>query len=284
MSTKKNPIEALETGKHNSPLKNSKISYTFTDPINYRAYLARTDEKLLLQQELFNAYINKELPIGIGDVGKKILDLGCEIGTHTSFLADLFKSHEIHAIDVSDSFIKCTKKRIIANDHVSIDNIAFEDFSVTDYDFILASHVLQYIRTPLVSFIKKIIEHLAYGGEAWVVLQEEEGINSIVQAGKPYMKDPSPYFSNWFVHDKIRRILYDQNIVVKPNIINSNYICVDFDKVTPTDLNFLNFVLLGGYDINNLELNTAIANAQKETVHDKYVTHKIGISKIRKIS
>ena len=168
---------------------------TFTLPINYQAYIVSTNEKTLLHKELARAYWAGELPIRPGDSNKRVLDLGCGLGTNTSVLLGLFDQHNVFAIDRSKDFLDCAASHVIdAHNNLTIEHCAFEDFTQGRFDFILCSHVLQYIDTELIPFIKKISESLTPDGEAWIVLQEERGINELILASLPYLNAPSPYF------------------------------------------------------------------------------------------
>lgn len=76
--------------------------------------------------------------------GKTILEIGCESGYLTGFLALTFPDATIYAIDRSESAIKIAKKRI---EQLGVENVVFQvidemDFSET-FDTVFAMRVLQ---------------------------------------------------------------------------------------------------------------------------------------------
>lgn len=263
------------------------VHQPFTTPRNYEAYVKRTNEKTLLHKELSRAYWAGELPIRRGDVNKKILDLGCGLGTNTQTLLNLFENHDVCAIDISKDFLNHAKSYLIdPNRNLLIEHTAFEDFSPRyHFDFILCSHVLQYIDTPLVPFLKKIIESLTPNGEAWIVLQEERGINQLIHTSRPFLDNPSPYFSKWFVHDQVRNILLELGVEIRSRIILSYFRAPDLNNLGEEDVALLNFILLNGFDPRNDDLLHALDSTLRTVRQPSgLIPHEIGITKLRRTS
>lgn len=258
---------------------------TFTLPANYRAYVAGTDEKVLLHKELARAYWAGELPIRFGDSNKRVLDLGCGLGTNTSVLLGLFDQHDVYAIDRSRDFLDYATSQIIdPNNNLTIEHSAFEDFTRRRFDFILCSHVLQYIDTELIPFIKKIYESLAAGGEVWIVLQEERGINELILASLPYLDAPSPYFKKWFVHDAVRKILMDMGVEIRSRKILSHFRAPNIDDPAEEDIALLNFILLNGFDYRNVELVNVLTSKIARKSRSGLIPHEVGITKFRRLA
>src|SRR3989338_2769352 len=148
---------------------NTKNSYKSATP--YLAYCKTTNEKQKLADYISSAFSKEPITI---------LDLGCGNGINTFFIADRFPDALVDAIERSEAQINEASTR---NNRVNIQysNVTFEQFSSErKYDFILASHVLQYIDSELEGFIKKAIEMLEHSGELWFVQQTKEGMAQII--------------------------------------------------------------------------------------------------------
>lgn len=256
---------------------------TFTLPANYQAYVLATNEKALLHKELARAYWAGDLPIRPGDSNKRVLDLGCGLGTNTSVLLSLFDQHDVYAIDRSRDFLNYTTSQVIDPiNNLTVEHCAFEDFTRDRFDFILCSHVLQYIDTALIPFIKKITESLTTGGEAWIVLQEERGINELILASIPYLNVPSPYFKKWFVHDAVRKILMDMGVEIRSRKILSHFRAPNIDNPTEEDIALLNFILLDSFDLRSGELVNALNSEMQDISRSGLIPHEVGITKFRR--
>jgi len=260
-----------------------RIRQPFTSPANYAAYVARTNEKALLHEELIRAFYFKELPIQPGDSGKRILDLGCGLGTNTQLLLNLFPHHDVIAIDNLPEMVDFALAHLLApRDNLVLERVAFEDFRGPRFDFILCSHVLQYISTPLTAFLKKMMELLEPGGEAWIVLQERRGLNQLIVAGLEHVRRVSPYFEHWFTHGRVRRLLlragHESRILVMPSSFQAPHLA----SLTVDDVAFLNFVYLDGFDPNNHSLLSAIDRTLRPLTCSGLVRHDVGITKVRR--
>jgi len=254
----------------------------FFTPKHYLAYVQRTNEKYILHNILNSYYLKGYLPIKKGDKNKKILDLGAGLGTNTTFLQNLFPEHEIWAVEPNKEFCDVLNFKIVKEGKVIIENVAFEDFKERKFDFILVSHVLQYIDTSVISFVKKIIEILNKDGEAWVVLQEYSGINQIVEASCKFLENPSRYFSHWFIHNDLRKEFYYNNIKFRSQIFQSCFRPPEMTNILEQDINLLNFILVNGFDINNKFLLQSLNNMISKNTINNYMLHEVGISKISK--
>jgi SAM-dependent methyltransferase len=254
----------------------------FTAPTNYIEYVERTNEKQLLRLELERAFLAGELPIRPGDRRiKRILDLGCGPGVNAVALSGIFSEHQIIALDVAKEQASWTAG---ATTNLGLKNIevlhgAFEDFKSGGFDFILASHVLQYIDTPLTPFISKIRECLKPGGEAWILVQEKLGINQIVESALPYLSLPHPYLRRWFTHDRVRRILSALQISFNTKTFISHFTVPSDTENKQAWNRLINFFLIDSYEQGNPELETVIHNVICQLQRSGSIVHKVSISK-----
>lgn len=261
---------------------------TFTAPTNYATYVVRTTEKHSLERQLVEAYWSGALSVRPGDRRKRILDLGSGLGTNTIVLASLFQEHEIHAVDVSRDFAEAAAGNLASarlGRNATIFRSAFEDFDRYHYDFVLCSHVLQYIDTPLDSFLRKIVGSLKADGEAWIVLQERRGISQLVQAATPFMSTPSRYFRRWFTHQQVRELVHEiQGIQMRCDWFPSCFRAPSLIDPSEVDIALLNFFLLDGFEPDNAEMLEALRSAMKEMAPygGGYLPHDVGITRIRR--
>jgi SAM-dependent methyltransferase len=165
-----------------------------------------------------------------------------------------------------------------------LEKIAFEDFPKKIFDFILCSHVLQYIDTPEIPFVKKILESLAPGGEAWIVLQEEIGINSLIETSIPYLNNPSPYFEKWFVHDHIRNVLVDFRIEIRTKKIPSFFRTPNLRQPGKEENDMMNCILINCFEPANRDLIAALSKTIRKISRNGYIYHEVGITKVRRIT
>lgn len=251
-------------------------------PERYKAYVDRTNEKEILKVLLAREFLLGNLSIRPGDKGKRVLDLGCGIGALTTFLAQLFKNNDIVAIDRSKRILNYAEKIVSASTNVELVLGYFEDFSRKNWDFILCSHVLQYIDSDLKDFIKKIWESLRPGGETWIILQEQRGINQFIRKALPVLSHPDPHFLKWFVHDHVRKILDELGIPFTTGWFRSFFWAPNFKNPSPDDLNFLNFLLLGGFEPENTILVSSLDELKNLVAPKGFVPHDVGVTRIRK--
>ena len=260
----------------------------FTAPANYQAYIERTTEKAILKDKLTKAYMARALSIRPGEHRKRVLDLGSGLGTNTLVLSALFSDHDIHAIDVSGRFLGMAQENLGRHDvtkNTEFFHTAFEDFGRDGYDFILCSHVLQYINTDLEAFIRKIRESLTADGEAWIVLQEERGLNQIIQAARPYLDlgQAGSHFRDWFVHDRVRSVVSDlHGASTRYEHFESCFLAPSAHSPQKKDRDFLNFVLLDGFDPTNQDLSRAVESTIASMAPSRILPHDVGITRIRR--
>ncbi len=168
---------------------------SYRTPLKYLAWVRNTNEKLILQQRIKSEYEAGRLAVMPQNANKRILDLGCGNGINSVFLAQLFANCQIDAIDRSPAQIEYASSRHTAtNLHYYCSRL--EDYcSAQGYDFILASHILQYIDSPFEVFAEKVLALIRPGGEAWIVQQTRKGMAEIIAHQQPFLI--SHRFRNW---------------------------------------------------------------------------------------
>lgn len=183
----------------------------------YLAYCNNTNEKSKLHKSISNAFVVNPA---------KILDLGCGNGVNSAFLADRFPTSLVDAVERSEAQIT---EAVIRHNRPNIHyfNVSFEQFgSERKYDFILASHVLQYIDSDLGSFVKKATEMLEKEGELWFVQQTREGMAQIISHQLPYLN--SQRFRNRKTFEDYKEII--EELVNKDYEINDYYLDCSFSQ------------------------------------------------------
>lgn len=211
----------------------------------YLAYTQNTDEKGKLQNYIKNEFKKNNLPISAQDTGQEILDVGCGNGVNTLFLAKLFKKHHITAVDFSLSQIEFAKRHNNAN-NINYYCLSFKNWKISQkFDFILVSHVLQYIDGKPLNFIKKIIQSLAKGGEAWIVQQTKKGMYEIIKHQKSFLDNP--IFANWFTFEDylplVKRLVKNKPLTIKTKDLPTSFKSISFAKPTNEDKMRLEFIL-----------------------------------------
>lgn len=252
------------------------------DPLKYFAYVARTDEKDLLKAMLAGAFHRGELPIHPGDHGKRILDLGCGIGANTGFLAGLFSGNDVFAVERSTPFVRYAEQHVADPGNIHFWSRHFEDLTSLDFDFILCSHVLQYIDSSLDEFLSLLRAALKADGECWILVQEESGINQIVKAALPHLRQTNPYFARWFVHDHVRRRLAVLGIRFSTSTFVSHFRAPDFRDPQGDDRRCLDFVLLDSLEEDNQELQQGLVALGAKLVVNGLIRHDVGVTRIRR--
>lgn len=263
-------------------LKNSYKSYA-----PYLAYTKNTNEKAKLHEYLARECKNKKLPIQLQDKNKNILDLGCGNGTNTFFMAKLFSKNHIDAIDRSESQVVFAKKNNAAK-NIEYGNFGLEDFkSQKKYDFILVSHVLQYIDSGLEEFIKKALLYLNDGGEIWFVQQTKKGMLEIIKHQIKFLTNPR--FKNWKTYEDylklIKKIIKgDKQYVLSEGILNSSFKKINFSNPTEEDKKRLEFIfcLEGSFDEQSDKFKKHLEKLNIELIGGR-ISHPNKIIKIRKV-
>lgn len=215
----------------------------FITPERYKAYVSKTSEKVMLHTELRQSYAGGELSIRPHEQGKRVLDLGCGIGANLPVLCEVFGRHTIFAIDASVQLVEHARESCGKN--VIYITQAFEDFPEKKFDFILASHVLQYVDTDPRQFIAKIYESLSTAGEAWIVQQTAHGMAEIITHQREFLIDSR--FSKWRTfHEYVRMVdelSIERGFRYKTQILGSSFEGIQFDHPTDNDKLRLEFIL-----------------------------------------
>lgn len=252
------------------------------EPEKYAAYVDRTTEKEILKQLLAGAYFQGELPIQPGDVGKKVLDLGAGLGSLTGFLAALFNRHDVYAVERSREFVSYAEEKTPNPGNITFYCRHFEDFSPIRFDFILCSHAMQYIDSSVDEFLLKLRDGLTADGEAWIIIQENAGINQIVKTALPFLNIKNPYFERWFVHDHVRRRLSELGIKFQTSTFISAFKTINFENPDEQDRKCLDFFLLDCYEEKNDALQTHLAQLGQAIIKNGYILHEVGVTRIRR--
>lgn len=248
---------------------------SFTKGARYNAYVRGTNEKTLLRQYILSEYLAGNLSIKPRTLGKRVLDLGCGTGAILSILENIFANCEVIGLDRSKeqlSEIETVKR------NVELINVAFEDYNRTGFDFILVSHVLQYIDTDPEEFILKIIHSLNAGGEVWFILQTKRGMCELIS----YTRDliTLPRFKNWLTFEDyvavIETLGFRHEIVILPTSFSG----INFKNPSPLDRLRLEFIfcLNQPYQESSYELRERLAKIP----YQERIFHPNGIIKIRK--
>jgi len=246
----------------------------FEKPERYLAYASKTNEKRLLHEYLQQEHQNGKLPLKPGYTGK-VLDLGCGTGINTKALAEIFEDCDITAIDKSPQMLRVAEK--FQNGILYVPK-PFEDLVFYNFDFILASHVLQYIDTDVRSFIRKIYEALSAGGEAWIVQQTRRGMFSLISHQRDFLE--SPIFSNWMTFEDYVRIVDELGFNYETTILPTSFQGIDFKDPSESDRRRLEFVfcLDRGFDDQPTDFRQHLS----ELGYRDRIFHPNGIIKIRK--
>ena len=252
------------------------------DPAKYAAYVERTTEKEILKGLLAGAYFQGELPITPGQSNKKVLDLGCGLGSMTGFLAAVFQNHDIFAVERSREFLAYAERDVPNVGNINFYCRHFEDFADHRFDFILCSHVIQYIDSQIDEFLLRLRDSLTAAGEAWLIVQETAGINQIVKAAIPYMNRKNPYFDRWFVHDFVRQKLSDLGINFQTSTFVSYFKTMNFKNPTGKDKLCLDFILLDCYEETNSVLMDHLSQVGETISVNGYIRHEVGVTRIKR--
>ena len=80
---------------------------------------------------------------------KTIIDIGCGEGTHTAFLANLFKDSEVLGVDLSDEAIKWARQQYSNIKNLNFSQTNFNDITINSngggYDLVSSFDVLEHI-------------------------------------------------------------------------------------------------------------------------------------------
>jgi cyclopropane fatty-acyl-phospholipid synthase-like methyltransferase len=251
----------------------TKNSYKNAEP--YLAYCRGTNEKHKLHDYISSAF-DKE-PVNI-------LDLGCGNGVNTSFIADRFQNASVDAIERSGSQIQ---EAISRNSRSNINYVhtPFEQFETYKrYDFILASHVLQYIDSDLESFVKTATSMLEKDGEIWFVQQTKEGMAQIISHQRPYLTNER--FQDWKTfedyQDTIEKLV-GKDYQISVDSIDSSFAQIDFANPSEEEKLRLEFIfcLDSSYDGQSQDFKDHLSRLKLG--NGERISHPNGILKIRRV-
>ncbi len=210
----------------------------------YLAYVNSTNEKEMLRDYVTCEYVMGNLPIKPNDTRpKNILDLGCGTGANLGWLMELFKGHNVEGIDRSKAQISQ-----ITIPGAPVMHVAFEDHRKGNYDFILASHVLQYIDTPGIEFIGKVREALTTNGEAWFIQQRVIGMYEIIGHTRRYVENSR--LKHWLSFEDYVLMLRSAGIPHARKALRTSFEGVNFKNPTPQDKRRLEFILCLPHDFD----------------------------------
>lgn len=253
---------------------------SFITPERYLAYVSETNEKKLLAHELKRDYSERKLSIQPLNTGKNILDLGCGPGANIPVLQEIAHGNIVVAIDISERHVERIQQQNVQN-VISI-VCPFEDFKEKNFDFILASHVLQYIDTDEKQFITKIYETLAPGGQAWIVQQTRFGMAELIAHQREFLS--STRFSHWNTFhnyvDMVHELSLQKGFRYETKILESSFEGISFGNPTPTDKLRLEFIfgLNSTFDQTENEFKEHLTRLR----HQSRIYHPNGIIKIYK--
>ncbi len=166
------------------------------------------------------------------------MDLGCGTGVNTEFLAKLFVGHSIVALDRSMTQLAEAETKNIPN--IIYLPLPFEDYRGKAFDFILVSHVLQYIDTPVEQFIAKIYETLSPGGMALIIQQTKIGIAQLINHQQRFLENPR--FQNWMIFEDYVNVVDNLKLPYQTIEINCFLGGLDFSSLSVEDKLWLEFV------------------------------------------
>jgi len=248
---------------------------SYKSAMPYLAYCRATDEKQKLHNHISSAFSKDP---------RTILDLGCGNGVNTSFIADRFPNSLVDAIERSEAQISEAVSRNCRT-NIQYFNVPFEQFnSERKYEFILASHVLQYIDSDLEGFVKSATDMLEKDGELWFVQQTRKGMAQIISHQLPYLSNPR--FKGWKTFEDYKEIIekvVSADYEVSIDYLDSSFSQIDFKNPSEEDKLRLEFIfcLDRSFDKQSREFKEHLS---KLNLGDgERISHPNGILKIRRI-
>jgi SAM-dependent methyltransferase len=246
----------------------------YDKPERYKAYVKHTDEKVQLANYLSQQYFQGKLPIKPSDKErKKALDVGCGNGVNLEILKDVFIDHQISGVE--QSFAQFQYAVTNAVPRVQYIWSPFQEFKDRDFDFILTSHVLQYLDTNPVFFLCKLQHSLTKNGEAWVVQHTDEGIAQIIRHMMPY----APHLDDWKTFDDYVKVVDELGFSYDTAMLPTSIKGIDFQNPSEEGKRRLEFILAleHGFDDTSSDFKDHLAKLESK----ERISHPNGIIKIR---
>lgn len=126
---------------------------------------------------LIEAFAEPEIP-------GNILDVGCGYGPIGLSLAKTFPDRQVDMIDINERAVELANENAgrngIENVNIFSSNI-YEKVTSTDYAAILSNPPIRAGKKVVHEILEKAFEHLAAGGELWIVIQKKQGSPSAME-------------------------------------------------------------------------------------------------------
>lgn len=213
----------------------------------YRAFVEASDEKPCLRAAIRAAVVRGDFPFSLADTQARILDFDCGLGINTQFLAQLFPVAHVVAMDCSSAQIRSARPRLRRYPNVTLHMGAFQELLLGPhgFDFILMSHVLQYVDVRVDNLLLEVVGSLRLGGELWIVQQTDEGVAEIIRHMLPLLLD-YPRFVGWRTFRDFlglaHRTLPFTYQVQRPHYLESSIRQIDFVNPSAHDKLRLEFI------------------------------------------
>lgn len=240
----------------------------------YSAYCRNTDEKVKLHEYVSRAFQANP---------KRILDLGCGNGVNTAFLADRFQTSLVDAIERSPAQISVAKSQN-SRQNITYTNLSFEEFKPAEsYDFVLASHVLQYIDSDLEGFVKKAGSILQPNGELWFVQQTRQGMAQIIAHQKPFLTNER--FDHWKTFEDYYSMIKTatrEGFQIETSYLDSSIKEIDFTNPTKEDKLRLEFIFCLDKSFDEQSPEFKVHLSKLALGQNGRIAHPNGILKVRR--
>ncbi len=273
----------MKEGIEKSPIRDPENSYKRVEP--YLAYVEKTNEKQKFITYMQSAYAEGSFPIKPEQKGKHVLDIGSGNGLLAEAIARMLPGHRVDAIERSPAQFEFAR----ANhqlENITYANLPLEKYEPSSlYNFILASHVLQYIDSSTEAFVRRTAELLDAEGEAWLIQQTRRGMAEIISHQRPYLT--SPRFDNWKTFEDYERETQEAfagsgEISITADFIDSSIEQIDFQNPSENDKLRLEFIfcLDRPFDEQTQEFKDHLA-----TLHlgeGGRISHPNGVLKLKK--